>query len=60
MIDIRKVKWGIYRMKRILILIVALFAIVAIGDLVNGIGANDKPTLEGYLLNREGSLSDSG
>lgn len=43
-------------MKRILILIVALFAIVVIGDLVNGIGANDKPTLEGYLLNREGSL----
>jgi hypothetical protein len=45
-----------FSMKRIIILIVSLFAIIVLGDLVNKIGANDKMTIEGYILNKEGIL----
>jgi hypothetical protein len=37
-------------MKRIIILIVDIFAIIVLG-VVNKIGVNDKLTVEGYILN---------
>ncbi|WP_201714593.1 DUF3221 domain-containing protein [Rossellomorea arthrocnemi] len=43
-------------MKRIVFLILILCAIVFLGDIVNKIGADDKLTIEGYFLNKEGAL----
>lgn len=41
-------------MKKLVILLVILFVIIILGDLVNKIGANEKMTVEGYILNKEG------
>ncbi|RFB09441.1 DUF3221 domain-containing protein [Bacillus sp. HNG] len=43
-------------MKRLVLLILILCAIIIVGDLVNKIGADDKMTVEGYILNKEGVL----
>lgn len=43
-------------MKRIVVLILVLCAIIILGDFVNKIGADDKLTVEGYVLNKEGIL----
>lgn len=43
-------------MKRIVLFILILFAIIILGDFVNKIGADDKMTVEGYILNKEGIL----
>jgi len=43
-------------MKRIVLFILILFVIVILGDFVNKIGADDKMTVEGYILNKEGIL----
>ena len=43
-------------MKRIVLLVLILSAIIFLGDFVNKIGADDRMTVEGYFINREGIL----
>ncbi len=43
-------------MKRIVLLVLILCAIIILGYFVNKIGADDKMTLEGYILNKDGIL----
>ena len=43
-------------MKRIVLLGLVLCAIIILGDFVNKIGADDKMTADGYILNKEGIL----
>jgi Protein of unknown function (DUF3221) len=43
-------------MKRVVLLILILCAIIVLGDIVNKIGADDKMTVEGYILKKDGAL----
>lgn len=43
-------------MKRIVLLVLILCAIIILGDFVNKIGVDNKMTLDGYILNKDGIL----